>query len=66
MDPGSSPLLTDLYQLNMTEAYLAYGETKTAVFELFVRNLPARREFLVAAGLQQALEFLGELRFSSD
>jgi nicotinate phosphoribosyltransferase len=65
MDPGSSPLLTDLYQLNMIEAYLAYGETKTAVFELFVRKLPARRGFLVAAGLEQALEFLEGLRFSA-
>jgi nicotinate phosphoribosyltransferase len=66
MDPGSSPLLTDLYQLNMIEAYLAYGETKTAVFELFVRKLPARRGFLVAAGLEQALEFLETLRFTED
>lgn len=66
MDPGSSPLLTDLYQLNMIEAYLACGETKTAVFELFVRKLPARRGFLVAAGLEQVLEFLEELRFSED
>ena len=66
MEPGSSPLLTDLYQLNMIEAYLAYGETKTAVFELFVRKLPARRGFLVAAGLQQALEFLEDLRFSAE
>ena len=60
MGPGSSPLLTDLYQLNMIEAYLAHSETKTAVFELFVRKLPARREFLMAAGLEQALEFLGD------
>jgi len=66
MDSGSSPLLTDLYQLNMIEAYLAYGETKTAVFELFVRKLPARRGFLIAAGLEQVLEFLEELRFSGD
>ena len=66
MDPGSSPLLTDLYQLNMIEAYLAYGETKTAVFELFVRKLPARRGFLVAAGLEQALAFLEKLQFTED
>ena len=66
MEPGSSPLLTDLYQLNMIEAYLAHGETKTAVFELFVRKLPARRGFLMAAGLEQALEFLEDLRFSAD
>ena len=39
MDPGASPLLTDLYQLNMIEAYLARSETKTAVFELFVQLL---------------------------
>ena len=66
MDPGASLLLTDLYQLNMIEAYLAHGETKTAVFELFVRRLPARRGFLIAAGLEQALEFLEDLRFSAD
>jgi nicotinate phosphoribosyltransferase len=66
MDPGLSPLLTDLYHLNMIEAYLAHDETKTAVFELFVRRLPARRGFLVAAGLEQAIEFLENLSFSSD
>jgi nicotinate phosphoribosyltransferase len=65
LEPGSSPLLTDLYQLNMIEAYLAYGETTTAVFELFVRKLPARRGFLMAAGLEQALQFLEDLHFSS-
>jgi nicotinate phosphoribosyltransferase len=66
MEPGSSPLLIDLYQLNMIEAYLAHGESKTAVFELFVRQLPTRRGFLMAAGLEQALEYLEHLRFSSD
>ena len=66
MEPGSSPLLTDLYQFNMMEAYLAGGETKTAVFELFVRKLTARRGFLMAAGLEQALEFLEGLRFAAD
>src|SRR5919106_1482631 len=65
MDSGSRPLLTDLYQLNMIEAYLAPGETEPAVFEFFVRRLPARRQFLVAAGLQQAIEYLESLRFSA-
>ena len=64
MDPATSALLTDLYQLNMMQAYLDHGETKTAVFEFFVRKLPARRGFLMAAGLEQALEFLEKLRFS--
>lgn len=60
----SSPLLTDLYQLTMLQAYVARGMTDTAVFELFVRKLPPGRGFLVAAGLEQALEFLEDLRFS--
>jgi nicotinate phosphoribosyltransferase len=60
-----SPLLTDLYQINMIQAYLDHGDTETAVFELFVRTLPPRRGFLLAAGLEQALDFLGNLRFSA-
>jgi nicotinate phosphoribosyltransferase len=59
----NSPLLTDLYQLNMMQAYLERGETKAAAFEMFFRKLPARRGFLVAAGLEQALEFLETVRF---
>ncbi len=62
----TSALLTDLYQLNMMQAYLDHGETQTAVFELFFRTLPAQRGFLIAAGLEQALDFLSELRFSTD
>jgi len=66
MNPLSSPLLTDLYQLNMVQAYLDHDETKTAVFEFFVRKLPARRGFLMAAGLEQALQFLENLHFSAE
>ncbi len=66
MDPATSPLLTDLYQLNMMQAYLEGGKTDTAVFEFFFRKLPERRGFLVAAGLEQALEFLERLRFSEE
>ena len=50
MNPSSSALLTDLYQMNMIQAYLDHDQTKTAVFEFFVRKLPARRDFLIAAG----------------
>jgi nicotinate phosphoribosyltransferase len=65
MEAATSPLLTDLYQINMIQAYLDHGDTATAVFELFVRSLPARRGFLLAAGLHQALDFLENLHFSS-
>ena len=43
----ASALLTDPYQFNIIQADLDHGETKTAVFEFFVRTLPARLVFLV-------------------
>ena len=64
MTPVESPLSTDLYELNMVQAYLDRGEDKEAVFEFFVRRLPSRRSFLLAAGLQDALDYLENLRFS--
>jgi nicotinate phosphoribosyltransferase len=66
MGIARSPLLTDLYQLNLIQAYLEHGKTETAVFEFFVRKLPARRGFLIAAGLEQALQFLGGMHFGPD
>jgi nicotinate phosphoribosyltransferase len=66
MTLAASPLLTDLYELNMVQAYLDRGEDKTAVFEFFVRRLPPRRGFLVAAGLEDALDYLETMRFSSE
>ncbi|MDD3447127.1 MAG: nicotinate phosphoribosyltransferase [Zavarzinia sp.] len=49
----------------MCKAYFDQGRTATAVFELFVRRLPARRGFLMAAGLEQVLDYLETLRFSA-
>jgi nicotinate phosphoribosyltransferase len=66
MSDIATPLLTDLYQLNMLQAYLDHGQTKTAVFEFFVRKSPSRRGFLIAAGLEQALDFLQGFRFSAE
>ncbi len=65
-EEGSAPglLLTDLYQLNMMQAYEEAGMTETAVFELFVRKLPPTRNFLVAAGLAQVVAFLESAAFS--
>jgi nicotinate phosphoribosyltransferase len=66
MDPLKSALLTDLYQLTMLQAYFERGMTGTAVFELFVRKLPPGRDFLVTAGLAQALDFAAGLRFGAE
>ena len=61
-----SGLLTDLYELTMAAGYLETGFEARATFELFVRSLPPRRNYLVAAGLDQALDFLENVRFSED
>ncbi len=66
MDITKSALLTDLYQLAMTQAYIEHGKTGTAVFEFFARKLPPARGFLVAAGLEQALDFLEDFKFSPE
>jgi nicotinate phosphoribosyltransferase len=65
MTPSASALTTDLYELNMVQAYLDHGEDKEAVFEFFIRRLPERRGFLLAAGLEDALAWLETLHFSS-
>ncbi|MFO0871368.1 MAG: nicotinate phosphoribosyltransferase [Pirellulales bacterium] len=58
-------LLTDLYQLTMLQGYFVQGMTETAVFEFFSRKLPKGRNFFVAAGLEQALDYLTNLRFTA-
>lgn len=66
MNPANSALLTDLYQLTMLQGYHDAGMEDVAVFEFFVRKLRPGRGFLMAAGLEQALQFLQGLHFSSD
>ncbi len=66
MPPASSALLTDLYQLTMLQGYFDKGMEETAVFEFFIRNLPAQRGFLLAAGLEQVLDYLEQLRLTPD
>jgi nicotinate phosphoribosyltransferase len=64
--PQNSGLLTDLYELTMAAGYLETGFDARATFELFVRSLPSRRNYLGAAGLDQALDFLEGVRFSGE
>jgi nicotinate phosphoribosyltransferase len=66
MNPYTSPLLTDLYQLTMLDGYLQHDMAATAVFEFFARKLPDDRNFFIAAGLSQALDFLENLSFSDE
>ena len=61
---GGLALFTDLYQLTMLQAYFEERMTERAVFSLFVRRLPPRRNFLIACGLDIVLDYLESLRFT--
>jgi nicotinate phosphoribosyltransferase len=61
-----SALATDLYQVTMMAGYHASGQDQARTFELFVRGLPDHRQYLVAAGLEQALAYLSALHFTAD
>ena len=62
--PNTPAILTDLYQLAMLKAYHDRDMHQTAVFEFYIRNLPTQRNFLMAAGLEQVLEYLENLQFT--
>jgi nicotinate phosphoribosyltransferase len=59
-------LFTDLYELTMAAAWFRADRRATATFSLFVRRLPPERGFLLAAGLQDVLEYLQALRFTPE
>ena len=61
-----SALATDLYELTMAAAYFDNKEKGSATFELFVRSFPKDRSYLIAAGLEQAAQYLTQLRFKEE
>ena len=58
--------ITDLYELTMAAAYFATGRNPRATFELWVRDLPEKRPYLIACGLGEALDYLANMRFTSE
>src|SRR5215210_586685 len=63
LSAAETSLLTDLYELNMAAGYHRAGIDETAIFELFVRRLPPRRDWLLCAGLGPTLRLITEMRF---
>jgi nicotinate phosphoribosyltransferase len=60
---GTSALKTDLYQITMAAGYFDHQPDTEGTFELFVRDLPPNRGFLIAAGLEQVIEYLTQFHF---
>jgi nicotinate phosphoribosyltransferase len=60
-------LLTDLYELTMAAGYFQAGKAaETATFEFAIRRLPPNRNYVLAAGLPQAVDYLLGLGFTAD
>lgn len=64
--PDNMALLTDLYELTMADSYYRAGMNDLSTFDLFVRELPENRNFLVSCGLEQILYYLENLKFSKE
>ena len=63
--PINAALFTDLYELTMMQAFVEDGFEGEAVFDVFVRRLPKRRNYLLACGVGEVLAFLESVRFDA-
>src|SRR3989440_355084 len=66
VDDASAALFTDLYELTMAASYHAHGLDEPGTFDLFARDLPPKRGYLVSCGLDTALDYLEKLHFDDD
>ena len=66
VNSSNAALLTDLYELTMAASYFRNGMEERSTFDLFVRRLPESRNFLIACGLEHALEYLETMCFDEE
>ncbi|MBI2657940.1 nicotinate phosphoribosyltransferase [Candidatus Woesearchaeota archaeon] len=59
-------LFTDLYELTMCASYFDNSINGIATFDLFIRQLPENRSYFIAAGMEDALNYLKKLKFTDD
>ncbi|MBQ7371130.1 MAG: nicotinate phosphoribosyltransferase [Blautia sp.] len=59
-------LLTDFYELTMMQGYFKNPTNQTVVFDMFYRTNPCGGSFAIAAGLEQMIEYIENLRFSEE
>jgi nicotinate phosphoribosyltransferase len=62
-----SPLYTDYYEYSMTQGYYLSGKGRDeAVFDIFYRQNPYGGGYAIAAGLRDAVEYVLNMRFTSE
>ena len=59
-------LLTDLYQLTMMQGYFKNPSDQVVIFDMFYRTNPCGGSYAIAAGLDQMMEYIENLRFSKE
>ena len=63
MDRQNLTLLTDLYELTMMQGYFKNKDrNETVIFDAFYRCNPCDGGFAIAAGLEQLIQYIKELR----
>jgi nicotinate phosphoribosyltransferase len=63
---SNQALFADLYELTMAQAYQAEHMNQFSVFELAFREMPQNRNYIVAAGYQDVLDYLTGFHFSAE
>ena len=66
MDRQNLTLLTDQYELTMMQGYYKSGSNPTVLFDVFYRTNPSGGGFAIAAGLEQVIQYIKELRFEKE
>ena len=66
MRANNLTLLTDLYELTMMQGYFKNPTNQTVIFDMFYRNNPCGGSFAIAAGLEQMIEYIENLRFTEE
>ena len=60
-------MLCDFYELTMANGYFLSGKKDTiSYFDVFFRNIPDHGGFAIAAGLEEVVEYLRDLRFTEE
>ena len=57
-------LFTDYYELTMCASYFDNKNFEPATFDLFIRRLPENRSYFLFAGLEEALQYLQNIKFT--
>ena len=66
LKPQNMSLFTDYYELTMCASYFDNQNFEPATFDLFIRRLPENRSYFLFAGLEEALQYLQNIKFTSE